>query len=144
MSIDNKETTEKQQNTETQNKYSKEYSEKSLFEKIKDVASSAGISVIYAGLLLYFTLEKAATPLWAKGTIVGALGYFIVPLDAIADIAPVVGYSDDFGAIMLALGAVAMYIDEEVKAKAKAKLKDWFGEYDANLLNEIDNKTSKN
>lgn len=36
-----------------------------------------------------------------------------------------VGFTDDLGALGLALLQVSMYIDDEVKAKAKAKLADW-------------------
>ena len=71
------------------------------------------------------------------------LGYFIVPIDAIPDLAPVIGYSDDLGALALAIGNVAMYIDDEVKQKAKSKLKDWFGEYDNDIVDEIDKKFDK-
>lgn len=124
-------------------KYSKSYSEKTLFDKIMKFAQKAGINVVYYVLLLFYTLQKKETPRWAKATIIGALGYFIVPLDAIPDLAPVVGYSDDLGALALAIGNVAVYIDDEVKLKAKSKLKDWFGEYDNDIVDEIDNRLDK-
>jgi uncharacterized membrane protein YkvA (DUF1232 family) len=120
--------------------YSKSYSEKSFFNKVKSVSKKAGINIIYAGLLLFYTLKKPALPKWAKRTILGALGYFIAPIDAIVDIIPFGGYVDDFGIIILALGAVAMFIDEEIKNKAKAKLKEWFGEYDEKIIEEVDSK----
>lgn len=126
-----------------QKDYSNAYSEKSFFDKIKNVAKKAGINVVYAGLLLFYTLQKPLLPKWAKRTIIGALGYFIVPFDVIPDFIPVAGFADDFGAIVLALGAIAMFIDDEVKSKAKAKLKDWFGEYDEKLTEEIDLKIKK-
>jgi uncharacterized membrane protein YkvA (DUF1232 family) len=122
------------------NQYSEEYSEKSLFDKIKKVAKKAGIKIIYTALLLFYTLIKPSTPSWAKATIVGALGYFISPIDAIPDIIPGAGYTDDFGVLALALVTVAMYIDEEVKQKAKERLKVWFGEYDRSGLEDIDKK----
>lgn len=125
------------------NEYSKHYSENSLFDKILKTAQKAGINVVYAGLLLFYTLQKPLTPGWAKTTIIGALGCFISPIDAIPDITPIAGFSDDLGALALALTAVAMFIDEDVKAKAKEKLKDWFGDYDSTSLDDIDNKISK-
>lgn len=125
---------------QNQNEYSKKYSEKNFFDKVLNCAQKAGISVVYAGLILYYTLQKPITPIWAKTAIIGALGYFISPIDAIVDITPVIGYSDDLGALALAITAVAMFIDEEVKNNAKAKLKDWFGDYDESQLEEIDNK----
>lgn len=67
---------------------------------------------------------------WSRSALLiyGALGYFIFPLDALADITPVVGYADDFGVLILALVAVAMNIDSSVKARAQAKLREWFGD----------------
>lgn len=119
-------------------KYSKAYSENSFFDKILNTAKKAGITVIYAGLLLFYTLQKPSTPGWAKATIIGSLGYFISPIDVIPDIIPVVGYSDDLGALILAIVAVAMFVDNETKQKAREKLKVWFGEYDDSLLAVID------
>lgn len=120
--------------------FSKAYSKRSLFDKIVKNAQKAGINVIYAGLLLFYTLQKPLTPGWAKATIIGALGYFISPLDAIPDITPVAGYTDDIGVLVLAIASVAMFIDEEVKQQAKSKLRDWFGDYDEDLLEDIDKK----
>jgi uncharacterized membrane protein YkvA (DUF1232 family) len=55
------------------------------------------------------------------------LGYFISPIDAIPDVIPFVGYSDDLGVLVAAVATVSTYITDDVKAKAKAKLQDWFG-----------------
>ncbi|HZK70906.1 MAG TPA: DUF1232 domain-containing protein [Clostridia bacterium] len=121
-------------------KYADAYSETKLFEKIIKFAKSAGIKVIYAALLLFFTLQKPATPVWAKTMIIGALGYFIFPVDFIPDFIPIAGYTDDLAALVAAIVAVAMYIDEDVKQKSKAKLHDWFKAYDESELNNVDNK----
>ncbi len=67
-------------------------------------------------------------PIKAKTIIIGALGYFILPLDLIPDVAVGVGYTDDLGALGVALFQVAMYIDEDIKSKAKGKLREWFGD----------------
>lgn len=123
--------------------HSKAYSEKTFFKKIKETAQKAGVQVIYAGLLLFYTMQKPKVPKWAKRIIVGALGYFIIPLDAIPDLLPFGGYVDDFGAIALALGTVAMFIDKEVKEKAKGKLGEWFGKYDESLVEKVDHKIDK-
>ena len=106
--------------------YSKEYKESSFWEKIKNFAIDAGQDVIEKALTLYYCLLDADTPIWAKTVIVSALGYFIVPLDAILDLTPVVGYSDDLGTLISALAIVAAHIKTEHKTKAKEKLNDWF------------------
>lgn len=121
-------------------KYTEAYSETKLFEKIIKFAKAAGIKIIYLAMLLFFTLQKPTTPIWAKSMIIGALGYFIFPVDFIPDFIPIVGYSDDMTALVSALVAVALYIDEETKQKAKAQLHVWFGEYDESELNSLDNK----
>lgn len=124
-------------------KYTKNYSESSFFIKIKNIAKTAGISVVYAGLILFYTFKKTTTPRWAKTAIIGSLGYFISPLDAIPDIIPAMGYTDDLGVLILAIGTVCMFIDDKVKHKAKKKLKDLFGKYDESLLEYVDKKVIK-
>lgn len=109
-------------------KYERHYSETGLWSKLGKYAKDAGMKVVYSGLLLYYALESPNIPLKAKVQIYGALGYLILPLDIVPDLLPIVGYVDDLGALMLAVGAVAMNINQDVKQKAKNKLKDFFGE----------------
>jgi uncharacterized membrane protein YkvA (DUF1232 family) len=118
--------------------YSDQYSEKSLFEKIKNVAKAAGIKVIYYVLIAYYLLKKPEVPKKEKAIIIGALGYFIMPLDLVPDFTAGVGYVDDLGALALALGKVALYIDDDIKKQAKDKLRDIFGDYDDSELEEPD------
>ncbi|MCL7765501.1 DUF1232 domain-containing protein [Polaribacter sp. Z014] len=114
--------------------YGKEYSEEGLWDKMKSVFKKAGIKVIYSALMLYYTYQKEDTPFWAKTTIVGALGYFISPIDAIPDITPVVGYADDMGVLIAAIAAVGAYIDKQVKLSSREKLHDWFGDFNEDEL----------
>lgn len=109
-------------------KYQENYSESGLQRKIKSVARWAGAKVMYAVLLLYYVLQSPTISKADKGKIYGALGYFILPTDLVVDFLPVVGYSDDLAALMIALHAVATNITPEIKAQAKAKLSKWFGE----------------
>lgn len=106
----------------------KQYSDKKFWAKLKRFAVKAGHTVVYTALLLYYTLQKPELPKKAKVTILAALGYFILPLDLIPDFAVGIGYTDDLGALGLALIQVAIHIDDEVKKKAKEKLSHWFGE----------------
>ena len=104
------------------------FSEEKFWGKLMKYGKKAGSSVVYAVLLLYYTLQKPEIPKKVKVVIIGALGYFILPIDAIPDFAVGLGYTDDLGAIGFALIQVAMYIDQDVKKKARVKLADWFGE----------------
>lgn len=108
--------------------FSKHYSEDGLWKKIKKYSKKVGSSAVYAILLLYFVLQKEEVPMKNKAIIVGALGYFIFPIDLIPDVTPGVGYTDDIGILLAALWQVSIYIDTDVKNQAKEKLKDWFGE----------------
>ena len=109
------------------NEYESAYSEEGFSEKLKRYARVAGREVVEKALLLYYAMQEEKAPAWAKATIAGALGYFIVPLDAIADLTPAVGYADDLGVLALAIAAVATYINDDVRAKANARLTAWFG-----------------
>ena len=109
-------------------KYQENYSDSGLQRKMKSVARWAGAKVMYAVLLLYYVLQSPTISKADKGKIYGALGYFILPTDLVVDFLPVVGYSDDLAALMIALHAVATNITPEVKSQARAKLSKWFGE----------------
>ena len=110
------------------NQYEEAFSESGFWDKLKKYARSAGREVVEKALLLYYAAQEEKAPKWAKATIAGALGYFIVPLDAIADITPAVGYADDLGVLVLAIAAVTRYIKEDVRNKTAARMSAWFGE----------------
>jgi uncharacterized membrane protein YkvA (DUF1232 family) len=101
--------------------YSAYYSESSLWNKIIKYGRKAGISVIYAGLLLYYLLQKEGLPLRVKAAIIGALGYFILPVDVLPDVIVGLGYTDDLAVLLMMLKYCSQYMDEGVKAKARAK-----------------------
>ena len=109
-------------------KYQDRYSESGLQRKIKSAARWAGAKVMYAVLLLYYVLQSPTISKADKSKIYGALGYFILPTDLVVDFLPVVGYSDDLAALMIALHAVATNITPEIKAQAQTKLTKWFGQ----------------
>ncbi|KQT43820.1 MULTISPECIES: YkvA family protein [unclassified Methylophilus] len=114
--------------SEEKHAFEENYSDSDFWDKVITFAKTAGIEVIQKALWLYYAAQSPLTPSWAKTVIYGALGYFIFPVDAIPDVVPVVGYADDLGVLAAALGTVSMYVDDEVKALASQKLKDWFGE----------------
>ena len=107
--------------------YKKHYSEDGFWEKVKTVAVKAGVNVINTALKLFYAAKKETTPAWAKGVILGALGYFILPVDLIPDVMPVVGFTDDLGVLLAAIAAVAIYVTPDVKAQTKEQLSKWFG-----------------
>ena len=75
--------------------------------------------------------------------IAASLGYFILPTDAIFDLTPIIGYSDDLGVLLFALTQIASSITPEIKEKARNKINEWFVEVDENQLLELENKIAQ-
>ena len=71
-----------------------------------------------------------------KAIIIGALGYLISPLDVIPDAIPIAGLGDDLAVLIYVLRKVWDEVSDDVKAKAKTKLSQWF---DGDELSKVDN-----
>ncbi len=106
--------------------FSKEYSDSGFWEKVRTYARAAGEGVLEPALKMYHSALDSDTPAWAKATIIASLGYFISPVDAVPDVAPVIGYTDDLGVLVAALATTAAHIKEEHTKKAKETLSQWF------------------
>ncbi len=104
-----------------------DFDENSFWTKVSSYALVAGREVIEKSLWLYYAAQSPGTPQWAKSVIYGALAYFILPVDAIPDLIPLAGFTDDLGAVAAAVASVAMYIDEDVRRKTRTKMTNWFG-----------------
>lgn len=109
-------------------KYEEKYSESGLWDKIRKNIAKIGVKVIYQALLLYYVAQSPNCPSKIKAGIIGALGYLISPIDLIPDIMPGIGYADDAAAIATAVALAQIYITDEIKEQAKAKIADLLGE----------------
>ena len=109
-------------------KYEDKYSESGLWDKIRKNIAKIGVKVIYQALLLYYVAQSPNCPSKIKAGIIGALGYLISPIDLIPDIMPGIGYADDAAAIATAVALAQIYITDEIKEQAKAKIADLLGE----------------
>lgn len=67
---------------------------------------------------LYFCLLDGKTPIWVKATAAAALAYFILPLDAVPDILPIIGLSDDVTVLTAAITTLSGHITAEHRRKA--------------------------
>lgn len=114
--------------TEELNAYADAYSEKGFWDKLFKYAMKIGRSLVEEALVLFYSLQDADMPPWAKASIIGALGYLISPIDLIPDVIPVVGYSDDAGVIAAVLLLIKNYVKDEHRERARAKIAEFFGE----------------
>lgn len=108
--------------------YADHYSEEKLRHKLGRNFKKIGIQAAYKALQLYYVTKNPKCPAKIKAGIYGALGYFIAPVDAIADLVPFVGYTDDLAIIGAAIVFAHFYINDEVRQKAKDRLVWAFGE----------------
>ena len=116
--------------------YANKFSQSEFIEKISRVAKRAGSKLVYAALILFYTLQSNKIGIKDKAVIVGALGYLISPLDVVPDAIPIVGLSDDLAVLIYVLKMVWTDIDPDIQARAKEKLNEWF---DEDEIGEIDN-----
>ena len=115
--------------------YKDKFTQSGFIEKISKIAKRAGAKLVYAALILYYTLQSDTVSLKDKTMIVAALGYLISPLDVIPDAIPIAGLGDDLGVLLYVLRKVWTDIPEDVKTKAHDKLSKWF---DAEEVKEAD------
>ena len=118
--------------------YKKRFTEANFLAFAKKAPFKAGEKLIYTALLFFHAYKRDETPFWVKNIILGTLGYLITPIDAIPDLAPVLGYTDDLGVISLGLVAIASYINEDIREKAKSQMTKWFPNWDQKITEEID------
>jgi uncharacterized membrane protein YkvA (DUF1232 family) len=70
----------------------------------------------------YCALDPA-TPTRVKALILGALAYFIMPIDGIPDLLPIIGFTDDAAVIAATIAAVRAHMHPDHWEKAEAFLK---------------------
>jgi uncharacterized membrane protein YkvA (DUF1232 family) len=85
-----------------------DYVEANIWLKLEEVGKKISFAKDVAALYRYMTDKYVS---WhRKAIIVAALIYFISPIDAVPDIAPLIGYLDDLGVIT----ALLKYLGSEL------------------------------
>ena len=107
-------------------KYTDKFSKTGFIDKIASIANRAGAKLVYAALVLYYTLESDQVSVKDKAMIIGALGYLISPLDVVPDAIPIAGLSDDMAVLIYVLKRVWVDVSDDVKKKAQSKMAQWF------------------
>ena len=115
----------------------KKFSKKDFVENIARIAKSAGSKLVYAALILYYTLQSDKVSATNKAMIIGALGYLISPLDVVPDAIPIAGLADDLGVLVFVLKKVWTDIDPEIQVKARQRLTKWFDEDEIEEINDL-------
>ena len=107
--------------------HTRSFTDREFWDKLNGYARKAGREVVERALRLYYAARRPETPAWAKTAILGALAYFISPIDAIPDLLPFIGFGDDLTVMAAALAMVAVYINDDVKRQARITTEKWFG-----------------
>jgi uncharacterized membrane protein YkvA (DUF1232 family) len=70
-------------------------------------------------LAAWFCARDPVTPRRVRLTLLAAVGYFVLPIDAIPDLLPFLGFTDDAAVLAAAIAAVAGSITPVHREKAK-------------------------
>ncbi|TGQ20251.1 MAG: DUF1232 domain-containing protein [Mesorhizobium sp.] len=72
----------------------------------------------------YYCAMDKDTPLRTKGTLLAALGYFVLPVDFIPDFVLGLGFTDDLAVLTAAITAVSAHITPAHRQAARDALAD--------------------
>ncbi len=95
-----------------------------LLKKIKENTKLIGRELAYQALLLFYAYPKS--PKKIKAVIASSLAYFILPLDAIPDPIPFLGFVDDGIILASAIAIVRLYVTDEIKEQTNKTLNRFF------------------
>jgi len=73
-------------------------------------------------LAAYYCAFDRRTPMQVKAALIGALAYFVLPADAMPDILPLLGFTDDALVLVTALRVVSGHIRDEHREAAREAL----------------------
>lgn len=124
-------------------KYKDKFTKTGFVEKIHRIAKRAGAKLVYAALILYYSMESDKVSIKDKAIIIGALGYLISPLDIVPDAIPIAGLGDDL-TVLYVLHKIWGNVGEDVKTKAHAKLVQWFDEDEMKGADDLFNEDNSN
>ena len=80
------------------------------------------VPFIEQAIAAYYAAVDPATPRFAKGMLMAALAYFIMPVDMIPDVLVGLGFTDDATVLIMAIKTLAPHIKQAHRARAQAFL----------------------
>jgi uncharacterized membrane protein YkvA (DUF1232 family) len=92
----------------------------SLFALLRKAAKKAPFAE--DALAAWYCARDPATPSRVRLILISAVAYFVLPIDAVPDFLPMLGFADDAAVIAAAIGAVASELKPEHRQKAKDRL----------------------
>lgn len=107
--------------------FAKYFTDGAFWQKVKGFAGRLGRTTLQKAMEMYNVAMSPDTPVWAKAVALGSLGYLIMPFDAIPDILPIAGLTDDAAALAAAAAALVKNITPAIKAKATEQVTKWLG-----------------
>ncbi|MBA4803680.1 MAG: DUF1232 domain-containing protein [Brevundimonas sp.] len=81
-------------------------------------------------LSVWFAARDPQTPTTAKGIMLGALAYFVLPTDAIPDVFAGIGFTDDAAVIAALLATLGAHVKRRHRDQAEAALERLKGDGD--------------
>lgn len=72
----------------------------------------------------FYCATDRETPLRVRGILLAALGYFVLPLDAVPDMFAVIGFTDDIAVLTTAIALVSRHIKDSHYMAADRMLAD--------------------
>jgi uncharacterized membrane protein YkvA (DUF1232 family) len=91
-----------------------------FWPKLKRIA--AKLPFAHDLVAAYYCAFDRQTPLQVKAALLGALAYFVLPADAMPDILPMLGYTDDALVLATALRIVSAHVRDEHREAARQAL----------------------
>ena len=91
--------------------------ERGFWSKVKQTIGD--VPFIEDAIASFYAATDSATPIHVKAVLFGALAYFVLPLDAIPDFIPGIGFTDDAAVLAAAIATVQRHITEEHRRRAR-------------------------
>jgi len=100
--------------------------ESDFWHKLKGLAASLPFAEDL--LVVHYCAFDRETPLHVKAALLGAIAYFVLPLDFIPDYIPLIGYTDDAAVLAATIKLVTAHIMPTHREAARRTLAQLRGE----------------